>query len=128
MLVLEILSITEGFTKKYLVNPSQIFMELIKLIETLFQLDQEIRKNPKFGMEFIEKTDKLLVMNNKKQRFGTILANKFDENNEPVSVPKPIEDVGNVDHRRAEYGLEPLEDYIKTSVEKFKKFSRELNA
>jgi len=170
-------------------------MELNNLIESLFQVDQEIRKNPKFPMGLIEKTDnyttevlkqiielggiplidkvgidvsrkfimmvqhsrdlefaqdvcdklqnesvdnvpktimpylidKLLVARGEKQKFGTILTAGKDENNDPISIPKPIEDELNVNGRRALYGLEPIEDYLKTATENFKKFSRELN-
>ena len=171
-------------------------MDINKLINNLFEIDQAIRQNPKFPMELIEKTDnyctevlkelvrlngiitidksdeltakrfviliqhsrdlefaqdicnqlqkedinnipktilpllidKLLVKAGKEQRFGTIVSTKYDENSQPYAQPKPIEDEPNVNKRRAEYGLEPIEDYLQKTIEAFKKFSREMNS
>ena len=84
---------------------------------------QNISDVPKDMMPYL--IDKLLVKSGKEQRFGTIVSTKFNENNEPYAQPKPIEDIENVDKRRAEYGLEPLEEYLKKTIEAFKKFSRD---
>ena len=51
-------------------------------------------------------TDRVLVAEGKKQIYGTQLENKNGE-----FVPFPIEDEVNVDRRRKEVGLPPLEEY-----------------
>ncbi|CAN5509697.1 hypothetical protein BH10PLA2_BH10PLA2_03070 [soil metagenome] len=54
-------------------------------------------------------TDRLLIMREmKKQLFGTQL-----EFRDGKMVPQPIEDEANVDQRRKELGMQPLEQYLK---------------
>jgi hypothetical protein len=60
-------------------------------------------------------TDRVLVGEGKKQRYGT----QFKQEN-GQSVPQPIEDEANVDKRRAEVGLEPLAEYKKRIEEMYK--------
>ena len=174
---------------------SSWYMDINKLINNLFEIDQAIRQNPEFPMELIEKTDnyctevlkelvrlngiitidksdeltakrfvilvqhsrdlefaqdicnrlqkedinnipktilpllidKLLAKAGKEQRFGTIVSTKYDDKNESSAEPKPIEDIDNVDKRRLEYGLGPLNKYLEIVIRDFKKFSRENN-
>ncbi|HEV2970514.1 MAG TPA: DUF6624 domain-containing protein [Pirellulales bacterium] len=59
-------------------------------------------------------TDRVLLAEGKKQRYGTQFTNddgKFQ--------PSSLEDETNVDKRRAEVGLEPLADYAKTMKEMY---------
>jgi len=58
-------------------------------------------------------TDRILVKEGKKQIYGTELNGKF--------VPPAIEDVENVDKRRAEIGLMPLAEYLKITREQYEK-------
>jgi len=53
--------------------------------------------------------DRVCVRTSKKQRYGTqlVLNEKLMK-----QVPYPIFDIKNVDKRRKEYGLEPLESYL----------------
>jgi hypothetical protein len=54
-------------------------------------------------------TDRLLIMREKKkQLYGTQLQSKDGK-----MVPQPIEDEANVDQRRKELGMQPLEQYLK---------------
>ena len=65
-------------------------------------------------------TDRVLVGEGKKQRFGT----QFKEDKGEM-VPQPIEDEANVDSRRAEAGLVPLAEYKKMVEEMYKKKAKE---
>jgi hypothetical protein len=58
-------------------------------------------------------TDRVLVNEGKKQRYGTQMGMNFE--------PRPIEDPDNVDKRRAEIGLPPLAEYVKDAREGYKK-------
>jgi hypothetical protein len=62
--------------------------------------------------DFAYLTDRVLVGEGKKQRFGT----QFKEE-KGAMVPQPIEDEANVDKRRAAIGLPPLAEYKKTIEE-----------
>jgi hypothetical protein len=62
-------------------------------------------------------TDYLLILERRKQRFGT----QFTVNAQGEVVPHPIEDEANVDKRRAELGLPPLADQLKQVRAQFKK-------
>jgi hypothetical protein len=55
-------------------------------------------------------TDRVLVAEKKKQVYGTQLVRQGDK-----YVPKSIQDAESVDKRRAEVGLPPLADYLKTA-------------
>jgi hypothetical protein len=57
-------------------------------------------------------TDRVLVNEGKKQRYGTMLRREDGK-----LVPKPIEDEANVDKRRGELGLPPLEEYLRKTSE-----------
>jgi hypothetical protein len=61
-------------------------------------------------------TDRVLVGEKKKQKYGT----QF-EAHKGVLKPRPIEDVANVDKRRAEVGLPPLAEYLKTARANYEK-------
>ncbi len=58
-------------------------------------------------------TDRVLVNEKKKQRYGTQMGMNFE--------PRPIEDPENVDKRRAEIGLPPLAEYVKEAREGYAK-------
>ncbi len=58
-------------------------------------------------------TDRVLVNEGKKQRYGTQMGMNFK--------PRPIEDPDNVDKRRAEIGLPPLAEYVKEAREGYAK-------
>jgi hypothetical protein len=62
-------------------------------------------------------TDYLLVIERKKQRYGT----QFNINAKGELVPHPIEDEANVDKRREEVGLPKLADHIKMVRAQYKK-------
>lgn len=55
-------------------------------------------------------TDKILIKEGKKQLYGTQL--KYSHQTKSYEF-KPIEDENNVNNRRKEYGLGPIEDYAK---------------
>lgn len=59
-------------------------------------------------------TDRVLVNEGKKQRYGTQMGMKLE--------PRPIEDPANVDKRRAEMGLPPLAEYLKIAREQYNKW------
>lgn len=65
-------------------------------------------------------TDRVLVGEHKKQRYGTQIEEKNGQ-----WVPLAIEDDANVDRRRAEAGLQPLADYLKMSREMFEGKTRQ---
>jgi hypothetical protein len=65
-------------------------------------------------------TDRVLVGEGKKQRYGT----QFNEEKGEM-VPQPIEDEANVDKRRADAGLPPLAEYKKMMEEVYKKKPKE---
>ena len=58
-------------------------------------------------------TDRVLVNDGKKQRYGTQMGMNFE--------PRPIEDADNVDKRRAEIGLPPLAQYVEDAREQYNK-------
>jgi hypothetical protein len=60
------------------------------------------------GVEFAYLTDKILLNAGKPQVYGTQPLRDDKGNIEPY----PIEDIANVDKRRAELGMEPLEEYL----------------
>jgi hypothetical protein len=61
-------------------------------------------------------TDRVLVGEKKPQRYGTQLGMNFE--------PQPIEDVQNVDKRRAEAGLPPLAQYVREAKEAYESVAR----
>ena len=64
-------------------------------------------------------TDRVLVAENKKQEFGT----QFFASKETgwKYIPRPIRDKKNLDVRRARYGLDGFESYVKIMGKKFVK-------
>jgi hypothetical protein len=67
-------------------------------------------------------TDRVLVRQKKKQLYGTQLVGQGDK-----FIPQPIEDEAYVDRRRAEVGLPPLAEYLKTSRSVYDKLSGKKN-
>jgi len=67
------------------------------------------------GQHIAYLTDRILVAEKKKQRFGTQLDAHFK--------PLPLEDQDQVDQRRAEVGLPPLAEYLKQAEEAYRKMS-----
>lgn len=65
-------------------------------------------------------TDRVLVGEGKKQRFGT----QFKEDKGEM-VPQPIEDEANVDKRRAEIGLPSMAEYKKSLEEVYQSKGKE---
>lgn len=68
------------------------------------------------GQQIATLTDKILLAEGKKQRYGQ----NYEFTPDGKLIAKPIEDEGNVDKRRAELGLEPLAEYLRKESEKFK--------
>lgn len=68
--------------------------------------------------------DNLLIKEGKKQIFGSALKIVENEDGTVTSVPMPIEDEKNVDKRRRDFGLIPLEEHVKKSAEMLKKIKR----
>jgi hypothetical protein len=64
-------------------------------------------------------TDRVLVGEKKKQRYGTQLLGVGG-----AFKSQPIEDEANVDKRRAEVGLPPLAEYLRTAQEQYAKYGR----
>ena len=60
-------------------------------------------------------TDRILVNENKPQRYGTQMDNHFQ--------PRPLEDPDNVDKLRATMGLPPLSEYLRVAKEQYKKIA-----
>jgi hypothetical protein len=63
-------------------------------------------------------TDRILVAQRKKQRYGTQLQQRGGR-----FTPQPIEDEGNVDKRRAKVGLPPLAEYLTAAQAEYDKLS-----
>lgn len=61
--------------------------------------------------------DRILMREGKNQIYGSQLQRKADGQ----YAPFPIEDEANVDRRRAEVGLQPLADYVKSHNDRLKK-------
>lgn len=61
-------------------------------------------------------TDRVLVAEGKKQRFGTQMGPNFK--------PQPIEDEANVDARRASVGLQPLAEYLREAEKAYQELSK----
>jgi hypothetical protein len=63
-------------------------------------------------MAYLE--DRILVHTERKQRYGTQFGETRDESGKLIAYgPRPIDDEEHIDERRAEVGLEPMEEYIK---------------
>jgi hypothetical protein len=60
-------------------------------------------------------TDRVLVNENKPQRYGTQMDNNFQ--------PRPLEDPDNVDCRRAEVGLPTLSEYLSVAKQQYEKMA-----
>lgn len=71
-------------------------------------IEQALKKGEAEKSHLAYLTDRVLVGEGKKQRYGTQLKQEKDD-----MVPQPIEDEANVDQRRAEIGLPPLAEYVK---------------
>jgi hypothetical protein len=71
-------------------------------------MEEAARKGDASKRHLAYLTDRVLVAEKKKQRYGTQL---YYQNGQ--LVPQPIEDVANVDKRRAGAGLEPLAEYLR---------------
>ncbi|WP_319480914.1 DUF6624 domain-containing protein [uncultured Draconibacterium sp.] len=71
-------------------------------------LEEALRKGEAQPLRYAKMCDRLLVEEGKEQLYGTQL--KFEGN---TRVPQTIEDPVNVDKRRAEIGLGPLNVYLK---------------
>lgn len=71
------------------------------------------KKNPKniIPMQIAFLTDRILVNEKRPQKFGT----QFYTSRKGEFTYWPIRDIGNVDERRAKYGIEPLAEYIKSA-------------
>jgi hypothetical protein len=63
-------------------------------------------------------TDRILIGEKKKQMYGTQL-----QQQDGRFTPQPIEDEANVDKRRAEVGLQPLAEYLKTAQTEYDKLA-----
>lgn len=59
--------------------------------------------------------DRVRVNTGKPTLYGT----QFFTNSEGIFGPRPIEDIEHLDERRAEYGLEPFEEYKNKMLEKY---------
>jgi len=59
-------------------------------------------------------TDRVLINTGQKQSYGTQLTYNTDS---CQAIPKPLKDSLNVNRRRAEIGLEPIEDYLNSMSE-----------
>jgi hypothetical protein len=71
-------------------------------------MDNAARKGEVSKADLAYLTDRVLVGEKKKQRYGTQMQGQGGK-----WVPLPIEDEASVDKRRAEVGLQPLAEYIK---------------
>lgn len=77
-------------------------------LNVLRQLKAEVDKNNADPRNFALLTDRVLVNTGKKQVYGTqVTYNQFGQ-----AYPKPLSDSIDVNKRRAEVGLEPLEEYL----------------
>ncbi|MEW6734760.1 MAG: DUF6624 domain-containing protein [Acidobacteriota bacterium] len=74
--------------------------------ECLALMKTAVEKGEASGIHFALLTDRVLVNQGKKQIYGTQFKYLDGE-----LVPSPLEDPDNVDRRRQEIGLEPLEEY-----------------
>jgi len=82
------------------------------------KLMEEAARKGELSQQYVAAfTDYLLILERRKQRFGT----QFTLNAQGEVVPHPIEDEANVDKRRAELGLPPLADQLKQVRAQFKK-------
>jgi hypothetical protein len=63
--------------------------------------------------------DRVLVAEGKRQRYGTMISVKGDK-----VTPMPVEDPKNLDRRRAEVGLPPMEEYLETVKSRYGKGGR----
>lgn len=73
-------------------------------------LKSRIEKGNTHPSEYTEKIDRYRVINDKPQLYGEV--NKFYYNNRVKSTFNPIEDIANVDKRRADLGLLPLKYFL----------------
>jgi len=78
------------------------------------ELQKECLKNCDFQPKYMAHlTDRILVNSGKKQIYGT----QFQRDKNLNSIPKPIEDIKNLDKRRKLVGLEPFKKYRKKMEE-----------
>ena len=83
--------------------------------EALGLLTEAVARGEARPRELAYLTDRVRVNEGREQVFGTQM--RPDENGMPV--PQPIEDPERVDERRADVGLEPLDQYVRGFVRRF---------
>jgi hypothetical protein len=78
-------------------------------LEVLKAMKPELRKNNADSKNFAYLTDRVNLNLGKKQIYGTQVTYRLDS---CQAIPKPLADSLNVNSRRKEVGLEPIEDYL----------------
>jgi hypothetical protein len=81
-----------------------------KMLKTI---EKFVKKKQASGKSFAYLTDRIKINSGKPQIYGTQIS--YDENGNAFS--KKLKDPKNVNKRRMEVGLEPLEDYLKMATE-----------
>lgn len=108
-----------GWPKKSMVGDGMIASTAFLIIQHTKDINVQkkylpiIEKMVKIGEidagSFAFLTDRILLKEKKKQKYGTQVVTNKDTGKDEIY---PIEDEANVDKRRAEYGLEPLKEYL----------------
>ena len=81
-----------------------------------------VKKTQANAKSFAFLTDRVNINSGKPQIYGSQLDYKDDK-----AVSKNLKDPKNVNKRRAEVGLEPLEDYLKTATEFHQEMNKKIN-
>ncbi len=87
--------------------------------EMLPIIKEQVDKGLINGADYAYLYDRIKVNSGKKQLYGTQLT--YNEQN--IAIPKPLKLKKGVNKRRAEFGMESLEDYLNNATELHKKMN-----
>lgn len=82
-------------------------------------IKEQVDKGLINGADYAYLYDRIKVNTGKKQLYGTQLT----YNEQHIAIPKPLKFKKGVNKRRAELGMEPLEDYLNNATELHKKMN-----
>ena len=102
----------EGAESAWLIAQHAVF-DLSMMKDFLASLKQAVASGTAEGWQAAFLEDRVLAMSGKEQIYGT----QFDRDEEGWPVPCPIKEASTVNERRAEFGLNSLEERLQEMIE-----------
>ena len=128
--------VKEIYAKNGLITSREYPMEVVNIFTLLVQHALDVRFAEEYlhdllehGLEEDKKKapfliDKILVSQDKKQIYGTIVSTRKNSDGSLITKPKPCIDQDNIDVRRKSVGLSPMGEYLIRAEELYKKINR----